>query len=141
MPLDKEKNKIYQKVWRDENKDKVRQHRLTTNLNCPGKEHEYVRKYRMKRRLEALSHYSNGKMVCLCCGESNVEFLALDHIDGGGVRHKRENKIGSIYPWLRKRGYPEGYRVLCHNCNMSLGFYGYCPHNNLPPNMPIKESE
>jgi hypothetical protein len=21
------------------------------------------------------------------------------------------------------------YRVLCHNCNMALGFYGYCPHH------------
>ena len=20
------------------------------------------------------------------------------------------------------------FQVLCHNCNMSKGFYGYCPH-------------
>jgi hypothetical protein len=30
--------------------------------------------------------------------------------------------------WLRKNGFPKGFRVLCHNCNFAHGHYGYCPH-------------
>jgi hypothetical protein len=33
-----------------------------------------------------------------------------------------------MYVWLRDNGWPEGYRVLCHNCNSARGLYGYCPH-------------
>ena len=26
-------------------------------------------------------------------------------------------------------GFPKDkYRLLCHNCNQSMGWYGYCPH-------------
>jgi hypothetical protein len=27
-----------------------------------------------------------------------------------------------------KENFPPEYRVLCHNCNQSHGWYGYCPH-------------
>lgn len=82
-------------------------------------------------RLEVLSHYSDGTMACDCCGDDHVEFLSLDHIDGGGNQHRKE--LGSnqeVYRQLRQVGYPPGYRVLCHNCNSAIGFYGYCPHEH-----------
>jgi hypothetical protein len=28
----------------------------------------------------------------------------------------------------------KGYRVLCHNCNLARGFYGYCPHEKFDGN-------
>lgn len=80
-------------------------------------------------RVEVLSHYSGGTPHCDCCGDNHLEFLALDHVNGGGNEHRR--KVGSnqeVYRELRRTGYPEGFRVLCHNCNLSIGFYGYCPH-------------
>jgi hypothetical protein len=40
--------------------------------------------YHRRLRSEALHHYSNGTMTCACCGERHVDFLTLDHIDGGG---------------------------------------------------------
>jgi len=79
--------------------------------------------------VEALAVYGDGK--CVCCGESHEEFLAIDHIDGGGGKQRRESgRSGgsSTYQWLKSKGWPEGYQVLCHNCNLSKGFYGYCPH-------------
>jgi hypothetical protein len=68
---------------------------------------------------------------CACCGEEREEFLAVDHINGNGNKHRREKGVGSgtaFYRWLRRNNFPEGYQILCHNCNHSFGSYGYCPH-------------
>ena len=88
----------------------------------------YTKKYRTKCRYEAIKYYSNGTMCCACCGENHYEFLSIDHINGGGDLMRRTLGHGNISQWLKSRDFPSGYRVLCHNCNMSLGFYGYCPH-------------
>lgn len=87
----------------------------------------YQRELRRKWREAALAAYGG---VCACCGEERYEFLAIDHIDGGGTRERRQNFVNgsSVNKWLADRGYPSGYRVLCHNCNSALGYYGYCPH-------------
>lgn len=87
---------------------------------------------RRRRRLEVLTHYSNGHPQCACCGEKHLEFLSIDHINGGGNKHRQKEGYARIYRWLRQHDYPDGYRVLCHNCNQSIGLYGYCPHANEP---------
>jgi len=72
--------------------------------------------------------------MCACCGENMIEFLAIDHINGGGKQHRKEiNNPGgkNFYVWLRVRNWPSGYRVLCHNCNQAIGAYGVCPHKKL----------
>jgi hypothetical protein len=66
---------------------------------------------------------------CACCGEDRYEFLSIDHVNGGGTRARKTQGGGSrLYRWLADHNYPEGFQVLCHNCNMSKGCYGYCPH-------------
>lgn len=92
----------------------------------------WIKKNQRKLRLQCIYYYSNGKNSCKCCGESHTEFLAIDHENGGGSKHRKEikKKCYSIYSFLIKNNFPKGFRVLCHNCNMSLGFYGYCPHDN-----------
>ncbi len=57
-----------------------------------------------------------------------MEFLAIDHIDGGGTKHRKKIRTGMFHWWLKKNGWPDGFRVACHNCNSALGHYGYCPH-------------
>lgn len=92
---------------------------------------------RSNRRLKHLvfSHYSDGEPECACCGETHLEFLALDHRGGWGKRHrerlrKEQGRVTglAIYRWVRDNGFPKGFQVLCHNCNQSIGAYGYCPH-------------
>lgn len=87
------------------------------------------RAYRARLREEMLTAYGS---KCECCGESRVEFLALDHKNGGGSKERRalaSNTSGGVYRLARDAGYPKDkYRLLCHNCNSSLGWYGYCPH-------------
>lgn len=77
-------------------------------------------------RAEALRKYGE---LCACCGESRYEFLVIDHVLGGGTAHRKRLRKRTIYAWLKENGYPPGFRVLCVNCNHSLGLYGYCPHS------------
>ncbi len=99
-------------------------------------------KHQELRRL-VLCHYGGTPPRCACCGEDLYEFLALDHINGGGRKHARSVN-SHLYQWIHANNFPSGFRVLCHNCNQSLGAYGYCPHHgpskiayedipNLPP--------
>jgi hypothetical protein len=89
------------------------------------------KKYHAKLRLEVLTHYSGGKPKCACCGEEEIKFLTIDHINGDGKEDRAENGRGTaIYRRLRKLGYPKGYQVLCYNCNCAKGAYGKCPHKN-----------
>jgi hypothetical protein len=93
------------------------------------KQAECVAKYLIRLRYEVIGHYG---AFCACCKETKFEFLCIDHIDGGGTRHRKEigGNSARLYAWLRKNNYPLGFRVLCHNCNQSFGIYGNCPHQN-----------
>jgi hypothetical protein len=65
---------------------------------------------------------------CVCCGENRFEFLALDHVNGGGNKERKTLSTAQIASRAIKDGFPDKFRVLCHNCNCSHGWYGYCPH-------------
>jgi hypothetical protein len=75
---------------------------------------------------------------CDCCGEGHKEFLGIDHINGGGRKHRKAlHDQYSLYRQIRNAGFPKDiYRLLCHNCNQSYGLFGYCPHKN-PENFRI----
>ena len=100
------------------------------------KEYARVRKARLK--LEVLQAY--GGAICACCGETHIEFLSIDHINGRGAAHRREltgadsrHMVGAtFYKWVKDHQFPLGFRVLCMNCNFALGHFSYCPHDNLP---------
>jgi len=82
------------------------------------------KRYRRELRESVLRHYGNR---CACCGEARVEFLCVDHINGGGTQHRKQLGRKSVYAWIKQNGFPVGFRVLCWNCNSSLGLYGYSP--------------
>jgi len=85
------------------------------------------KKYTVARKLKVLSAYGG---LCACCGEDRIEFLAIDHIFGGGGKERATGLKGAaFYCYLIKNNFPDGYRVLRHNCNFSIGVYGYCPHD------------
>ncbi len=89
-------------------------------------------KWNRRKRAEKTALIANYGGACVCCGESRMEFMSIDHINGGGKKHRLETGggcSGHFYRWLRRQGYPkDGYRLLCHNCNQARGAYGYCPH-------------
>ena len=125
-------HKEYWKNWYKKNKKYIRKYRkknrvhyLKYSKEWNTKHKEYTKGKAKNKRIQVINHYG-GK--CICCGENKTEFLAIDHIGKTGAEHRKKIKI-SIYSYLIKNNYPENVRILCHNCNMSLGFYGYCPHN------------
>lgn len=84
----------------------------------------------IRDKKNAIEHYGGVPPKCACCGERHVEFLTIDHIHGGGTKHRRQlvHGSGATYRWLRDQNWPSGFRVLCINCNYSRGLFGYCPH-------------
>ena len=75
--------------------------------------------YRAQLKSEVLTHYGNGKLACIECGESRLPCLSIDHINGHGVQHRLTLRISGgrqFYVWLKKNGFPEGYQTLCMNC-------------------------
>jgi hypothetical protein len=88
-----------------------------------------------EHRFALLNHYSNGDIKCVCCGERELAFMSLDHISGGGNKHRKEFKhtgynLCVLHAWCKRNNYPPIFRVLCHNCNMAIGFFGSCPHQD-----------
>lgn len=83
-----------------------------------------------KARAKCLVAYSGDPPRCQCpgCGETHVEFLTIDHVDGNGAEHRRSLNRSNTYAWLVRNNFPPGFRVLCWNCNCSRGRYRYCPH-------------
>lgn len=126
----KEYNKEYQathqehlrecaKRWRAENKDVIKAKKLEA--------HRAQRKMLWAKAIEFFG-------PCACCGETRIEFLSIDHINGGGNAERKQKKVTG---WTRilmfdRAGWPdelkEKYRILCHNCNQAYGIFGYCPH-------------
>jgi hypothetical protein len=81
--------------------------------------------YQNKLKNEVISYYSNGEMKCACCDERTLDFLSIDHING---RKQFNHGFGfGGYPfhlWLKKNNFPDGFRILCYNCNCYLGKRG-----------------
>lgn len=99
---------------------------------------ENDRASRLLRKIRVFEHYGNGVAACVCCGVSEMEFLTLDHIAADGADHRkvlRKTQGGNgtgwfIYKWLIDNNYPEGYQVLCFNCNVGKHRtkVNMCPH-------------
>lgn len=85
---------------------------------------------RDENREAVLEHYGE---KCVCCGETESCFLAIDHTEGDGNTHRKEiKKYGSgFFKWLVDNNFPEGFQILCHNCNMGKHLNGgVCPHQS-----------
>jgi hypothetical protein len=83
---------------------------------------QLIRYWENKRTV--LDYYGN---ACACCGESNKGFLTLDHINGGGSEERKRN--GELWTYLVKNNFPDGYQILCYNCNCGRQQNsGVCPH-------------
>ena len=104
--------------------------RLRANRHYTDNKQETLRRRRENDRQAKQAVVDAYGGQCVCCGESQIEFLTIDHINNDGALHRRRvGKGRRIYRDLIAQGFPkDNYRLLCFNCNITRGFYGYCPH-------------
>jgi hypothetical protein len=79
-------------------------------------------------------HSNSDIPCCRCCGEnSHIDFLSVDHIDGRKHLPEDEQKLGGkgLTFFLKNNNYPEGFQILCFNCNFTKGIFGTCPHERM----------
>lgn len=117
----KEQIRATQLRWAQEHREA---HRLANRLYRERhleKAKEHAKRWRTKYKFDALSHYSIADCpICAHCGITDVDVLCIDHINNDGATHRKKLKLlggYNFYLWLRQQGYPEGFQVLCFNCN------------------------
>lgn len=115
------------KYWREHEggREKIAQRNKEWRKNNLEESKRRHREWNWNSKIKALNAYGG---ICACCGEKEPKFLAIDHINNDGNKHRREVKNKTIYVWLRDNNYPKGFQVLCHNCNMAKAFWKICPH-------------
>lgn len=109
------------------------------NRNNPDRKRDNAKQSYARLREEIIMGY--GGFVCQCCGETEPEFLCIDHVNNDGHLYRRGIKkpdggwfkVGPhtgdrLLRWLKKNNFPEGFQVLCHNCNHSKRKRGVCIH-------------
>ena len=109
------------------------------NPDWVEKQRKRGREYWHQLRHEAIMAY--GGYECACCGETEPLFLSIDHVNNDGAEHRRQlgkfdgNGKGAgsqTMKWLKDNGYPEGFQVLCMNCNHGKARNnGICPHKSI----------
>jgi hypothetical protein len=80
-----------------------------------------AREYKKKLKYKVFSYYSNNYLQCNRCGLIGIDNLTLDHINGYGTRHRKATSktAGHIfYNWIIKNNYPNGFQLLCWNCQL-----------------------
>ena len=93
--------------------------------------HLKLHRRRAKIKVLVFEHYGN---ECACCGEDEFIFLSIDHINNDPSADKTSggHRVGgdTLYRRLIRKGFPEGYQLLCYNCNFGKYYNGgICPHN------------
>jgi hypothetical protein len=135
------RNKYYREIYNPKHREQLaraqkkykeshREELIAKRIARRDETNRKQREYKFLLRSEVLVHYGN---KCQCCGESMQEFLSIDHINGGGNKHKKITG-GAGYPtylWLKNNNYPDGFQVLCHNCNQAKHIYKICPHQRI----------
>lgn len=101
--------------------------------------------YRKKVKQKTIEKYGN---KCSCCGEKELYFLCIDHIENNGGKERKsyygKNSISStqFYLSLLKADIRTDLQVLCFNCNLGKQINnGICPHLKPSPANFIPEQD
>ena len=101
--------------------------RYASSHHCIKCNHSYTDK--TKQQAASIKTYERLKLEvfekygskCSACGVTDFDVLTVDHIAQDGAAHRRAQSLtggNRMYYWLKKNNYPEGFRLLCYNCNI-----------------------
>ena len=119
-----DKKKYYVKN-REKILEKIKNERILHPEIARAKDHE------KHRRLKLAICQAYGGPICKCCGETEFDFLSLDHTQNNGSEHRKQVHAASLYSWLKRKKFPPGFQVLCLQCNFAKGMHGTCPHERM----------
>ena len=105
---DNPKTKISGKIYKEKNKELL---------------FSYQKSRAVFLKMKFLEMY--GKK-CSCCGESEYEFLTIDHIIPRTYENRNETGVKAYFKAISEYK-PDLYQVLCYNCNCGRR-HGICPH-------------
>lgn len=117
----RDKNMAQMRAYRKEHREEYRQNSRQYYAKHRKDFAQRSREVRGKLKLETMTYYSLGDTpYCASCGITDIDVLCLDHINNDGAEHRKlAGRAGTVtYGWLKKRGYPDGFQVLCANCNL-----------------------
>lgn len=117
-------------AWRSEHRNLVLTYHRRSYVKHKTETDAAHRSYHERVRNACFDAYG-GK--CVCCGETEYEFLTFEHVNGGGRQHRKT--VPHTQRWLYKNGFPKdvGITLLCMNCNLAEGRRGGCPHKTMTP--------
>ena len=101
-------------------KNYIREHweehlKRNRKYNKTEKKHLAHLRWYAKLKQTVISAYG-GK--CIKCNYLDIRALQIDHINGDGASHRKQTGAGSrFYQWLKNNNFPEGFQILCANCN------------------------
>lgn len=130
----KEYNRKYQLDYYYKNKEKIKlrmRKKYSEDAEYKKRKDASAKEWRNKLRIECLTHYGGNPPKCICCGETIIGFLTIDHPNNDGAKQRKNLRlIGGwrFYQWLKSHNYPKGYQVMCYNCNC-----GRAKNNNICP--------
>lgn len=91
---------------------------------------------RARKRLVCLVRYSQDPPTCIACGYRDLRALSLDHLRGGGRADRGQLGGTRFYDRLKREGFPDGFQVLCMNCQFikraEKGESGRRPNPSIP---------
>lgn len=102
------------------------------NKKNPQLKNKNNRTYTKNLKNKFFEMYGN---KCSCCGENNIKFLTLQHINNDGSNERGKNRSSNrdnrkSYRIATKEYKPDKYETLCWNCNCASFIYGICPHKD-----------
>lgn len=142
MTFDK---KAYSKKYHIKNRAKIAEYNNAYYIKNYEKLKLYRKEYFTKNRERSLrqskEHYQKTKSIvydkygniCVCCGESNLFFLNIDHVNDDGYKEKYKGGARfsgtSFHIKIIRENFPPKYQLLCANCNQGKKLNGgVCPH-------------
>lgn len=133
--IDCRKKKDSERYFADKARILQKNKEWRANFAQPGSIYRQKERKKAKETLELRRDAvfnAYGGAVCSCCGETERKFLTVDHVNGNGNAHRAEIRQ-NIIDWLYRNNFPDGFQILCYNCNLGKQRNGgvCCPHKEI----------
>ena len=121
---------IWRRNYYEKNVDKMREAALRykrAKLTKVRVQDRVARRTRhQQNRLLVLTKYGGR---CVCCGETALALLCVDHVHNNGKEHRaRVGGNDRVYVELMRSPRSPDFQVLCFSCNMGKHLLDVCPH-------------